>query len=188
VQYRKQSGILSKVLITFSVLVFVFIALQNPRIELLIENLSKPELFSDHLQDGSMFSRIHIWNAGTDIIKKHFVFGVGPGDTSTELLNRYIAHHYIDPVLRNSNAHNQYLETFIDLGFVGFLLLFGSIISPFFVSIEKRNIVFQVFLFIIGFNFLFESVLNMQAGVVFFSFFYSLFSILKKKDKLNLEL
>ncbi len=187
VQYRKQNGLLIKALIAFSVIVFVFIALQNPRIELMIDNLNKPELFSDNLQDGSLFSRLHIWNAGTDIVKKHFFLGVGPGDTSSELLNRYIAHHYIDPVLRNSNAHNQYLETFIDLGFFGFLLLFISIIFPIFEPIDKRNTVFLVFLFIVGFNFLFESVLNMQTGVVFFSFFYSLFSILEKKDKLRIS-
>lgn len=188
VQYRKRSGILIRVLISFSVLVFVFIALQNPRIELLIENLNKPELLADHQQDGSLISRLHIWNAGTDIIKQHFILGVGPGDTNNELLNQYKALHYIDPVLRNSNAHNQYLETFIDLGFLGFLVLFVTIFFPFFESIEKRKILFLVFLFIFGFNFLFESMLNLQTGVVFFAFFYSVLNILEKQDKLSLSL
>ena len=179
--YRRYNNKFIKFFILFLSLVFIIVALKNPRFEEIVKAVNNPELLTDNSRDGSFISRIHIWKAGVDIIEDNFLYGVGPGDTNDELLIRYKNYKYKDPLLKKSNAHNQYIETFIDLGLIGFFVLLSALFVPFF-SYERRNILFRFFLFIIGFNFLFESILNTQAGLVFFGFFYSLLSIVDEDD------
>ncbi|MCD6091239.1 MAG: O-antigen ligase family protein [Bacteroidales bacterium] len=184
-QYRKRSRKRVKLLISVIVIVFISIGFQNPRFESIIKVISNQELLDDTSKDGSFISRIHIWKAGVDLIGQNIFLGVGPGDTNNELVKTYKSYNYIDPYLKKSNAHNQYIETFIDLGIAGFIVLNLVIFFPFF---GKRNPLFLIFLFLIGFNFLFESFFNMQAGIVFFGFFYCLLSMSDEQNTINLKL
>lgn len=179
---RAHNNKLKKILISIIVFVLVIITVQNPRFSTIRKAIKNPELLNDNSKDGSFVSRLHIWNAGADIIKNNIFIGVGPGDSRNELAKRYKYYNYIDPLLLKSNAHNQYIETFIDIGLFGFLLLLSVFIIPIYKSIKKRDVLFLVFLFIMGFNFLFESILNTQAGVVFFAFFYSLLALTNENE------
>ena len=64
------------------------------------------------------------------IIKKNFIFGVGTGDTQDSLNNRYLLNGYTDSFKHKLNAHNQYLETFIAIGLIGFSGLISLLIIP----------------------------------------------------------
>jgi len=179
--YHRFSSKFIRILIPSIFPLFIFVALQNPRFNTILQAIDNPEYIIDHSNDGSFTSRIHIWKAGLKLISNNFLLGVGPGDTNTELVDVYKYYNYLDPVLKNSNAHNQYIETAIDIGFFGFAVLLAVLFYPFYLSFKKRNYLFLVFLFIIGFNFLFESFLNLQAGVIFFAFFYSLLGSLDEE-------
>lgn len=72
------------------------------------------------------------------------------------------------------NAHNQYNDTIIAVGIIGLLLLLSFFVIPIYLWIKNKSfdVVFFSFLVIIAFNSLFESVLERQMGIMFFTFFY----------------
>lgn len=110
-----------------------------------------------------------------EIIKQNLFFGAGTGDVKDELMEKYkeknIIHAIGPPVL---NAHNQFLETLIGLGIPGIFSLFILIFYSIYNGIWKRQILLFAFMLIIIFNFMSESMLNTQAGVLFFAFFNTL--------------
>ncbi|HHZ64630.1 MAG TPA: hypothetical protein EYN51_03880 [Flavobacteriales bacterium] len=64
------------------------------------------------------------------------------------------------------------------MGAVGFLLLIGGILAPLVQSIGRKKYVYLFFLLIIALNSLTESILEVQAGVIFYAFFNSFFMFL----------
>ena len=91
-------------------------------------------------------------------------------DNIQELL--YI-HYAID---NNTNAHNQYLETLLAVGIIGVALLLACGIVPLVVLYKNKcfNTLFAALLFIVGFNNIFESMLEKQSGIIFMLLFYLL--------------
>ena len=75
---------------------------------------------------------------------------------------------------RKYNFHNQYLQTFGTIGIFGFLFWCFLFAYPLILSIKNKDYLAISFLFITGASFLTESMLERQAGVAFFSFFYVL--------------
>ncbi len=151
---------------------------QNPRFKAVRELIENPKIILGDDGDGTIVSRCHIWKSGLELIGSNFILGVGPGNTNNELVKKYQLHGYKDPFRVKSNAHNQFIETFIDLGLVGFLILVSILVFSLYKSITTKNILLFIFLSICCFNFLFESMLNVREGVIFFSFFYCFLGIL----------
>lgn len=84
------------------------------------------------------------------------------------------------------NFHNQYIQNFAELGFIGFVLLILMLfvnIKNAFQSKDFMHITFAVLMISL---FLTESFLWRQRGVVFFTLFYCLFN-LKNSVKTNIE-
>lgn len=84
----------------------------------------------------------------------------------------------IDHLIKTDcNAHNQFTDTRIAVGILGFILLLSFFFTPIYLWIKNKkfDIVLFSLLFIIAFNSLFESVLERQMGIMFFVFFYFLF-------------
>jgi len=84
---------------------------------------------------------------------------------------------------RRYNFHNQYLQTFGTIGIFGFLVLIYLLVMPFITAIKKLDYLVAIFLFIICSSFLTESMLERQAGVAFFAFFYTLLIITNHQSK-----
>jgi O-antigen ligase len=116
-------------------------------------------------------TRIKIWEKSVNQIKSHFIFGVGPGDTLKSL--DFVSSD--DPQKVKLNAHNQYLETFLALGLLGFCVLISIFVVPFVIAFRRKDALLFFFLYIVAFNCLFESVLERAAGVIFYAFFFCLF-------------
>ena len=72
---------------------------------------------------------------------------------------------------KNFNAHNQFLQVLIDHGLIGFLILLFYSFFMIYSSIVKKKFIFTIFLCVIVLNFLTESILETQSGVIFFAFF-----------------
>jgi len=180
--FKRHSQRLINIVTVLITLVLVFITLQNPRFSTIADAIQNPEIIDNNSSDGSLISRFHIWKAGIEVVRENFFSGVGPGDTNDALVKKYENYHFRDPFRIRANAHNQFLETFIDLGLIGFLILVGVLVFPIRKSFQEENIIFLLFLMLTGFNFLFESMLNTQAGVIFFGFFYCVLSITDKSD------
>ncbi len=115
--------------------------------------------------------RILIWKQAVDIIKQNFVLGKSPGDANDALYQAYQKNGLTGAIKKKLNAHNQFLQTFIGTGIVGFILLFLMTVGAIIVGLYKRNYALVVFSFLITINFLVESMLQAQAGFIFFVFF-----------------
>jgi len=130
--------------------------------------------------------RIMIWWYSFEITNENFISGVGTGDVKAHLLNKYEEKGMSHARQLELNAHNQYLQTMIAIGIIGLIILLLGLILPALYSLEHRHYLYFVFLLLIAFNFLFESMLETQAGVVFYAFFNAyLFAI--KKDPASRE-
>jgi O-antigen ligase len=119
--------------------------------------------------------RILIWEESVKLIKKHIWFGVSPGDANDKLIQAYKNEGLEGALIKKLNAHNQFLQTFIGTGFVGFVLLLILTIGILVYGFVKKNHILSLFSILIVFNFLVESMLQAQAGFIFFVFFCCLF-------------
>jgi len=125
--------------------------------------------------------RLLIWRSSLDIIKNNYLFGLGTGDVKDGLIKSYSARGISMAEECRLNAHNQYLQTFISIGLIGFMVLILMFIIPVFDSVKNNYLLYLLFLIIVGFNFLVESMLERQAGVIFYGFFNSYLFIIKKR-------
>jgi len=134
-------------------------------------------------QESSM-ERVAIFATSSKFAYQCLPFGVGTGDTKDEITKNYknLGSKTMDE--RYLNAHNQYLQTTITLGIFGLASLLLILVSGFRDAIKKKNLLFFIFMILISFNMLFESMLEQQAGVIFITLFYTFFCIWDK-PKLN---
>ncbi len=116
------------------------------------------------------------------LIEENFFTGTGTGDVKDELMQIYKKNNITAAYEQKLNAHNQFLETFISVGVFGFTSLLFLIFNLFYIGIKTKNPLALVFPLLIFLNFLFESMLNTQAGVVFFAFFNCLL-LMKEKNQ-----
>ena len=121
--------------------------------------------------------RLVVWQAGIQLIKVHPLFGVGTGDVKDALLAEYQKENKLVVYNLKLNAHNQYIQTFIALGIPGVLLLIFMLLYPGVLALRRIHIIYFSFLAVFFINNLVESMLEVQAGVLYFAFFNSLFFI-----------
>lgn len=119
--------------------------------------------------------RILIWEQAVKIIRQHTLFGITPGDTNDALYKAYEENGLTGALAKRLNAHNQYLQTFIGTGIVGFSLLCLMTVGCIVIGFVKKNYILALFSILIVLNFLVESMLQTQAGIVFFVLFLCLF-------------
>ncbi|MBL4734406.1 MAG: O-antigen ligase family protein, partial [Flavobacteriales bacterium] len=116
------------------------------------------------------------------LIGDNWIFGVGTGDVKDELIARYAENGLTGIVEKRLNAHNQFLQSFAALGIFGFLSLLIALLAAAIYAIKRKNLVYFMFVIIIIVNALTESILEVQAGIVFYTFFNSLFMFLEPEQ------
>jgi O-antigen ligase len=128
--------------------------------------------------------RLMIWDVSLNIIKDNFWFGVGNGDIKDKLVENYKKYNIQEALKDKLNAHNQFIETFCAQGIIGFLILWALLIISFIQSLKYKNILLTLFIIIIVIHFSFESMLNSQLGVIFFSFFFSFLNFINNENNI----
>jgi O-antigen ligase len=179
---RKQvlKGIASGTLLVLSFLaMFIIFPVSSERFEQTREALEQADINKEELAN-STGERIMIWWYSFEITNENFLLGVGTGDVEEVLLDKYREKEMFIALSQTLNAHNQYLQTMIALGVVGLLGLLLSLFLPAMLALEARHYLYFTFLVLVAFNFLFESMLETQAGVVFYAFFNAYFFAIKK--------
>jgi len=174
--------ILYKVVAVILIMVIIFAVLQNRRIQMTIKKVVNIE--NRHIGQNTD-ARIVLWAAAVDLIKDNFYLGVGAENIDKKFIKAY--KKYESKELKivkdfNYNIHNQFLEMWAIYGLLGFLFLSSLFVVPVVYSFMKKNYLFLIFLFITGFNFLFESVLETIAGIVFFVYFLNYFVFVFNED------
>jgi O-antigen ligase len=119
--------------------------------------------------------RKNVWDASIKIISTNPIIGVGTGDVKDVLLKEYEKLGFEKALDVKLNAHNQFLQTAVSLGILGLLVLLSSLLIPLISAFRRGDYVFMLLFGLLIFNFFTESMLERQAGVIFFSFFITLF-------------
>ena len=125
--------------------------------------------------------RLLVWKAATQVISDNLIIGTGTGDAKDELMAEYKSRGMTGALAHELNAHNEFLQVFVSLGIIGFVLLLGNLYFPLFFAFKEGNIIFLLFLLIVSLNFLTESMFETQAGVMFYAFFNSLLCFHKSR-------
>ena len=119
-----------------------------------------------------------------DMMKEATKRGVDPEVVSTYLVEYQFIRYAID---KEINAHNMFFETVISIGIIGLLLLLAYFVIPLVLWIKTKtfDMLYFSFLMMIGFNALFESIFEVQLGIIFFCFFNALLFNTSFVKKLN---
>lgn len=130
----------------------------------------------DTKEENSTSIRYNLWKIAGDLILEHPVAGVGIGDIKEELLKKYEEYHYEYGIVNKISPHNQYLHTAVILGLTGVFLLLAMLASAFLLAWRNGDWIYMLFVVIIAMNCITESILERQAGILFFAFFNSMFA------------
>ena len=120
-------------------------------------------------------SRLIVWNQSIQIIKQNFILGTGVGSSIEELQNAFQNINFEKGIIEKYNAQNQFLESFMETGIIGFLILFSFFVYGFIQSFIHKNRLYFVYLSVILIYMLTESLFQTQMGMVSFAFFNALF-------------
>lgn len=115
------------------------------------------------------------WKASWEILLSH-PFGVGSGDAESELLQRYRSMGENYAAEKKLNAHNQFLQSGVEHGWPGLTVLTVLLLWLLRHALKTKNWLMLNFVLLCGMNFLFESFLEVQAGIVFFCFWIMVFA------------
>ncbi len=125
--------------------------------------------------------RLHLLAAG-GILKTNWLFGVGIGDVQQAFNDQYIKRESLLKTENQHRSHNQFLTIWISHGLIGFVALLLLWFLPFFKYLKTCDYLLCVVLIALGFSFLWQDMLETQAGVTIFVLFYSLMVFKPRKD------
>ena len=118
---------------------------------------------------GSTGGRVQAWKGAWDVLREN-PGGVGPGDAPHVLDAAYQDAGFDYALTKHLNPHNQWLQWGVSLGWLGMLLLVFWWSLWGWIAWKNNQPMLFILLVMISLNALFESVLELQAGVVFVVF------------------
>ncbi len=126
--------------------------------------------------------RLIMWTASFNVFMKH-PMGVGTGDVDLALskeLRLFGQDEFAKLDDRNMilyNPHNQYLQTANEIGIIGLLVFLFIVFGGMAYAIRTKNWLLLLLIVNLAFNCIFESMLQRQSGIVFYSFWICLLTI-----------
>ena len=167
----KLAGLVIGTFVLSFIFLFYFVPEFSQRFTSVFVNLKSQ---NNNQSDDSTGARMAVWEASTACISQHFFSGTGTGSANDALMQHYQTHGMTIAFKEHLNAHNQYLQTFITLGILGFIGLLVMLFYPLSHAISNRNLLYAGFIFIFAVNIFVESMLETQAGNLFFAFLNAL--------------
>ena len=111
-----------------------------------------------------------------ELIAQKPITGYGSGTETDLLKQKYFEHKLYNSYLHELNAHNEYLSLTLKTGLIGLMIYLFILFMAFKTAIEKKDIFFCSFLILAATISFSENILDVNKGIFFFSFFYSLFA------------
>jgi O-antigen ligase len=127
---------------------------------------------------GGASIRMALWKCSEDLILRHPLTGVGTGDIQDSLQQAYEQRKFYFASRYNSyNIHNQYLNMLLGFGVGGLAVLLACMIVPALIlkgdTFVRVRLVFLLLFFLICFT---EVILDINKGIIWYSFFNSIFA------------
>ena len=172
-KFSKQAIIYFLVLmIPFSTVIYTNKTIQSRFNKIINDTFQKMDLKE---VPSSTSGRKRIWSNSLKLIKEKWITGYGTGLSKKVAKEQFKKDGYDFFFKKNYNSHNQYIQVFIDQGVFGFLLLVFFTFGMLYASLKQKDFIYALFLVIMILNFMTESILETQSGVIFFAFFNTIF-------------
>lgn len=125
---------------------------------------------------GGKALRLAIWQCSWDVIRQSWLIGVGDGDVQASLQEAYERRQfYFASRYNRYNTHNQFIQEAVAHGITGLVLLLACICVPLVYAIREKRMLYALFLAAFAFSCLTESILEINKGLVWYSFFNAIF-------------
>lgn len=135
--------------------------------------------------ENGVTQRIFFWKESVEIIKKNPIVGYGTGDVDDTLSNHYetLISSENSTSFNNSmknlinfhlNPHSQYLQTWIAIGLLGFILLITIFINGIYIGYVNGSFMFLILNISFLIFSLVESGFERYNGIFFFMFLYTI--------------
>lgn len=123
--------------------------------------------------------RLILWNTAFDIVKDAPLLGHGISDSQNKFMESLISSQSREFIVSNQNnkildAHNQYLQSAMEFGVPGLVILIFIYVFPFFI-VEKNNL--KLAIFVIA-SVMFQSIFDVFVTGVFSCFFVFLMMLI----------
>lgn len=130
----------------------------------------------------SVIMRWEYLKTAVEIIKDNFIIGVGTGDVELAFKEQYQKSKSLLLPKYQLRAHNQFVTYTITFGIIGGLWFVLVLLYPILKFKKRRNYLYIAFFCITFLSMLNEDTLETLVGIVFFSFFSSLFLLQETKS------
>lgn len=126
-------------------------------------------------------ARLILWTASYKQFSEA-PWGVGTGNVNDHLSKQLIGLNQPELAKKGLNPHNQFLQTGVEIGVLGLGILLAIILFGVWRGIQTRSWLLSISAACLGFNGLFESILQRQSGVLFFTFWICLLALYNYKS------
>lgn len=168
----KKIGLKSGLWLIGILIVSFIVALQNP----VVKNRIFKAAEKGNFYSGSSL-RLNIWQSSIQASKKNFIWGAGHEKTELLLLNEYGKRDLTTPLKYKYHTHNQFLQTLVQYGVVGLMILALFLIAAIGRTWNERNYLGVIIIVLFIFSMMTESIFTRQWGVLSFLFFISLLAM-----------
>jgi len=123
--------------------------------------------------------RLGLWHLSTYVSKDAILMGYGTGSVQKILNERCLEFNSFSTCesLRNKNSHNQFLNFLVTNGIVFMAVFITILILMLLRGFRTRDGIYVFFILFMGINFFFESLLQREKGIVFFTLFAVMLTI-----------
>jgi len=165
---RKALVVISSSVISFAILFFGFSPISG-RAKEAVENSKTITEAKKEEKVASTSERIVSWQTAWEI-GRDYPLGVGTGNWKSHFKERYTQKGANFAAEHSHPAHNAYLQILVEWGWIGLVALLALLYFGFKRAWELNDLFFLVFILGVSFHFIFESMLELQQGLVFIGF------------------
>ena len=126
--------------------------------------------------DNGSSVRLIMWTVATQVFKEN-PMGVGTANVDDYLFAKLTKLKQYKLAKKYYNPHNQYLQSGIEIGLIGLVVLLLLLIRATSFAWKQRNYLLLFVVLNLAFNMLFESMLQRQSGIIFYTFWMCVFVV-----------
>ena len=176
---RRAVLVISSSMISFLLLFFGFSPI-TARAKEAMENSKGITEVKKEEKVASTSERIVSWQTAWEIAQD-YPLGVGTGNWKSHFNERYTLKGANFSAEHSHPAHNAYLQILVEWGWIGLFALLVLLVAGFKRALELNDLFFLMFVLGVSFHFIFESMLELQQGIVFIGFW--MFFLIHRKRK-----
>ena len=162
------------------------VLLENNTINVSLKNAWEQNVFGHQYYFNGTAFRLYQIRIFKEFLEEDNIFFTGYGANAEQSKIKAKQIHYnLYDYYGDLNFHNQYIQSFSELGVVGFLLTVAMVIANWIKSIRTKDFIFFFYTLLTTSIMFTESLFERQRGIVFFILLYCIFQQIQPKKSTN---